>query len=138
MKCHCDPVVAAGLLDAEDVCILTRNVAIKDPELVFPVQGRSMKIIERLQHSRQWVELLCLFLHRVVALPEVDLLPHHCAPDAEETPQVVKSATVKRVLVCTAVFEVGDAVARHELPGGGVERHQVEVRAQQQQHDERQ
>lgn len=40
VKCHCDPVVAAGLLDAEDVCILTRNVAIKDPELVFPVQGR--------------------------------------------------------------------------------------------------
>lgn len=78
---------------------------------------------------------LCLDL--VAALSEVHLFPHHWAPHAEETPEVVEGAAVKRVLIGAAVFEVGDAVARHELPGGGVERNQVEVGAEQQQHNQR-
>ena len=77
-------------------------------------------------------------LHLVAALPEVHLLPHHRVPHAEEAPQVVEGAAVEGVLVGAAVLQVGDAVAGHELPGGGVERHQVEVRAEQEQHDERQ
>lgn len=47
-------------------------------------------------------------------------------------------APVEGVFIGTTVPEVGDAVARHELPGGGVERDQVEVRAQEQQHHQRQ
>lgn len=50
-------------------------------------------------------------LHLVAALSEVHLLPHHGAPHAEETPQVVEGASVEGVFVCSAVFEVGDAVA---------------------------
>lgn len=80
---------------------------------------------------------LHVFLDLVAALPEVHLLPHHCAPHAEETPQVVEGAAVEGVFVSAAVLEVGDAVARHELPGGGVERNQVEVGAEQEQHDQR-
>ena len=78
-----------------------------------------------------------MFLHLVAALPEVHLLPHHGPPHAVETPQIVEGSAVEGVLVGAAVLQVGDAVARHELPGGGVERHQVEVGAEQQQHHER-
>lgn len=77
-------------------------------------------------------------LNLVAALPEIHLLPHHCAPHTEEPPQVVGGAPVEGVFIGTTVPEVGDAVARHELPGGGVERDQVEVRAQEQQHHQRQ
>lgn len=78
-----------------------------------------------------------MFLNLVAALPEVHLLPHHRAPHTEETPQVVEGPAVKGVFISTAVFEVRDAVARHELPRGRVERYQVEVGAQQKQHNER-
>lgn len=74
------------------------------------------------------------FLDLVTALPEVHLLPHHRVPHAEEAPKVVESATVKGVLVSPAMFEVGDAMAWHELPGRRVERNQVQVGAQQEQH----
>lgn len=76
-------------------------------------------------------------LNLVAALPEIHLLPHHCAPHTEETPQVVKGSPVKGVFISTAVFEVGDAVAWHELPRGSVKRNQVEVGAKQEQHNER-
>lgn len=76
-------------------------------------------------------------LHLFPDLPEVQLLPHHCAPHAKETPQIVEGAPVEGVLVGPAVFEVGDAVAGHKLPGGGVERHQIEVGAQEEQHHQR-
>lgn len=66
-----------------------------------------------------------MYLNLIAALLEVHMLPHHCAPDAEETPKVLECPAVKGVLICTAVFEVGDAVARHELPRGCVERNQV-------------
>lgn len=77
-----------------------------------------------------------VFLYLVAALPEVHLLPHHCAPHAEETPKVVEAAAVKWVFIGTAVFEVGDAVARHEFPGSNVEGNQVKVGAKQKQHDQ--
>lgn len=70
-------------------------------------------------------------LSGIAALPEVHLLPHHCAPHAEEAPQVAQGPAVEGVLVNAAVFEVGDAMAGHELPGGGVQRHQVKVGAQE-------
>ncbi len=66
-------------------------------------------------------------LDLVTALPEVHLFPDHCAPCAEETPQVMEGAAVEGVFICAAVLEVGDPMARHELPGGSVERNQVEV-----------
>lgn len=66
---------------------------------------------------------ICAFLNLVTALPEVHLLPHHCAPNAEEAPKVVEGPAVEGVFICATVFEVGDAVPRHELPRGGVERH---------------
>lgn len=62
-------------------------------------------------------------LSGIAALPEVHLLPHHRAPHAEEAPQVAQGSAVERILVYAAVFEVGDAVAGHELPGSGVQRH---------------
>lgn len=77
-----------------------------------------------------------VFLDLVAALPEVHLLPHHCAPHAEKTPKVVECTAVEGVFIGSTVFEVRDAVARHELPGGGVERNQVEVGAEQEQHDQ--
>lgn len=64
----------------------------------------------------------------------VHLLPHHRPAQAEEVPQVADEAAVKRVLLAVAVLQVGDAVAGHELPGGAVDGHQVEVAAEQQQH----
>lgn len=82
----------------------------------------------------EWGSCFSVTLNGVAALPEVHLFPDHCAPHAEEPPQVVEGATVEGVLVGAAVLEVGDAVARHELPGGGVERDQVEVRTQEEQH----
>lgn len=98
-----------------------------------------MSNVERLFMS----EILCVrllmfavFLDLVAALPEVHLLPHHCAPHTKETPKIVEGAAVKRVFICTAVFEVRDAVAWHELPGGGIERNQVEVGTEQEQHDQ--
>lgn len=81
--------------------------------------------------------MFVVFLDLVAALPEVHLLPHHCAPHAEETPKIVEGAAVKRVFIGAAVFEIRDAVAWHELPGGGVERNQVEVGAEQEQHNQR-
>lgn len=77
-------------------------------------------------------------LSGIAALPEVRLLPHHRAPHAEEAPQVAQGPAVEGILVNAAVFEVGDAVAWHELPGGGIQRHQVKVGAQEEQHGERQ
>lgn len=81
--------------------------------------------------------MFVLFLDLAAALPEVNLLPHHCAPHAEETPEIVEGATVKWVFISAAVFEVRDAVAWHKLPGGGVERNQVEVGTEQEQYDQR-
>lgn len=52
-----------------------------------------------------------MFLDLVAALPEVHLLPHHCAPHTEETPKIVEGAAVKWVFIGPAVFEVGDTVA---------------------------
>lgn len=77
-----------------------------------------------------------VFLDLVAAFPEVYLLPHDCAPHAEETPKVVEGAAVEGVFISAAVFEVGDAVARHELPSGGVEGDQVQVGAEQEQHNQ--
>ncbi|TNN61802.1 hypothetical protein EYF80_028024 [Liparis tanakae] len=74
----------------------------------------------------------------IMIQPVVDLLPDHGAPHAEEAPQVADAAAVEGVLVGAAVLQVGDAVAGHELPGGGVQGHQVQVGAQQQQHHQRQ
>lgn len=65
----------------------------------------------------------------------VDLLPHHRPADAEEIPEVAENAAVERVLLAAAVLQVGDPVAGHELPGGAVDGDEVEVAAQQQQHD---
>lgn len=62
------------------------------------------------------------------------MLPHHGPADAEEVPQVAADAAVERVALALTVLQVGDPVARHELPGGTVDGHQVEVAAQQQ-HD---
>lgn len=64
----------------------------------------------------------------------VHLLPHHRPAYAEEIPQVAEDAAVEGVLLVPAVLQVGDAVAGHELPGGAVNRHQVEMAAEQQQH----
>lgn len=64
----------------------------------------------------------------------IHLLPHHRLADAEEVPQVADDPAVERVLLAVAVLQVGDAVAGHELPGGAVDGHQVEVAAEQQQH----
>lgn len=72
------------------------------------------------------------WLNGVAALSEVDLLPGDGAAQAEETPQVADDALVEGVLVGPAVLQVGDAVTGHELPGGGVAGHQVEVGAEQQ------
>lgn len=54
--------------------------------------------------------MFTVFLDLVTALPEVHMLPHHCAPHAEETPKIVEGATVKWVFIGATVFEVGDAV----------------------------
>lgn len=78
-----------------------------------------------------------MVLHLFPDLSKVYLLPHHRAPHTEEAPQIVEGAPVEGVLISPAVFEVRDAVSGHELPGGGVERHQVEVRAQEEQHHQR-
>ncbi len=43
-------------------------------------------------------------------VPVVHLLPHHRPADAEEVPQVTEDATVKRVLLTSAVLQVGDPV----------------------------
>lgn len=98
-----------------------------DPDKFF------MSEIQSFQSVNTW----CVLSDLVAALPEVHLFPHHCAPHAEETPKVVEGAAVEGVFISAAVLEVGDAVARHELPGGGVERNQVEVGAEQEQHDQR-
>lgn len=63
----------------------------------------------------------------------VHLLPHHRPADAEEIPEVADDSAVKGVLLVSAVLQVGDPVAGHELPGGAVDGDQVEVAAQQQQ-----
>lgn len=76
-------------------------------------------------------------LGRIAALPEVHLLPRHRAPHAEEAPQVAQGPAVEGILVDAAVFEVGDAVARHELPRGGVQRHQVKMGTQEEQNGQR-
>lgn len=74
---------------------------------------------------------------RVCGCSVVHFLPHHCPADAEEIPQVAEDATVKRVLLAFAVLQVWDPVTWHELPGGAVDRDQVEVAAQQQPHHHR-
>lgn len=71
---------------------------------------------------------------RTGAVMNVDLLPHHSPADAEEVPQVAQDSAVKRAVLAVTVLQVGDPVTWHELPGGAVDGHQVEVAAQQQ-HD---
>lgn len=71
---------------------------------------------------------------RIWRVSVVHLLPHHRPAYAEEIPQVAEDAAVEGVLLVAAVLQVGDAVAGHELPGGAVNRHQVEMAAEQQQH----
>lgn len=77
-------------------------------------------------------------LSRVTALPEVRLLPCHWAPGAEEAPQVTQCTPVERVLVSATVFEVRDAVTRHELPRRGVYRDQIKVGTQEEENSQRQ
>lgn len=69
---------------------------------------------------------------RICVVSKVHLLPHHGPADAEEVPQVAEDAAVERAVLGVAVLQVGDPVTRHELPGGTVDGHQVEVAAQQQ------
>lgn len=71
---------------------------------------------------------------RTCAVPKVRLLPHHGPADAEEVPQVAEDTTVKGAVLAVTVLQVGDSVSWHELPGGAVDGHQVEVAAQQQYH----
>lgn len=52
-------------------------------------------------------------------------LPGPRGPSTEEVGQVAGQAAVEGV--AGALAEVGDAVGRDELPGGGVTGHQVEV-----------
>lgn len=66
-------------------------------------------------------------LNRIFPLPEVHLLPKDRPPAAKKTPEVAQCTAVKGVLINPTVFEVGDAMARHELPSGGVQRDQIEV-----------
>uniref|UniRef100_A0A8C2K8S8 Nuclear apoptosis inducing factor 1 n=1 Tax=Cyprinus carpio TaxID=7962 RepID=A0A8C2K8S8_CYPCA len=61
----------------------------------------------------------------------------HLNKGAAEVPQVAEDSSVERVLLRVAVLEVQDALAGHELPGGAVHRGQVQVNAQQEQHDHR-
>lgn len=74
---------------------------------------------------------------RIWGISVVRLLPHHRPTDAEEIPKVAEDSPVKRVLLAPTVLQVGDPVTRHELPGGAVNGHQVEVAAQQQHHHHR-
>lgn len=67
----------------------------------------------------------------------VHLLPHHRPTDAKEIPEVAEDSAVKGVLLVATVLQVGDPVTRHELPGGAVSGHQVEVAAQQHHHHHR-
>ncbi len=75
-------------------------------------------------------------LNRIVALLEIHMLPNHRFPNAEETPEIAQGSVVKWVFVHTAVLEVRDSVSRHELPCGGIQRHQVQVRAQEEKHSQ--
>ncbi len=75
-------------------------------------------------------------LNRIVALLEIHVLPNHRFPNAEETPEIAQGSVVKWVFVHTAVLEVRDSVSRHELPCGGIQRHQVQVRAQEEKHSQ--
>ena len=70
----------------------------------------------------------------IVAPSVVHLLPHHSSAHAEEVPKITENATIKGVLLVTVAFQVGDPVAGHELPGGGVDGDQIEVAAQEQDH----
>lgn len=71
---------------------------------------------------------------RTCVVSEVHLLPHHGPADAEEVPQVAEDSAVERAVLAVTVLQVGDPVTGHELPGGTVDGHQIEVAAQQQ-HD---
>lgn len=71
---------------------------------------------------------------RSCSVSEVHLLPHPGLADAEEVPQVAEDSAVEGAMLAVAVLQVRDPVTRHELPGGAVDGHQVEVAAQQQ-HD---
>ncbi len=70
-------------------------------------------------------------------MSDVDPLPRDRPADAAEVPQVTDESSVERVLLRVAVLQVHDALAGHELPGGAVHRGQVQVHAQQEQHDHR-
>lgn len=69
--------------------------------------------------------------HQLGLLRRVELLPGHQAAGAEEPPEVEQDPLVEGVLHL-AVFQVGNAMAGHEFPGGGVAGDEVEVGAQQQ------
>lgn len=59
-------------------------------------------------------------LNGIIALLEINMLPNHWFPNAEEAPEIAQGSTVKRVFVYAAVLEVRDSVSRHELPCGGI------------------
>ncbi|KAA8584671.1 hypothetical protein FQN60_008456, partial [Etheostoma spectabile] len=145
-----DDVRYPRFLSPESVCLIQKLLQ-KTPEMRLGAGEEDASEIKRHKFFQVIIQPGCSsksteaekpvlpFVHiiyLVAALPEVHLFPHHCAPHAEETPKVVEGAAVKGIFISAAVFEVGDAVAGHELPGGGVERHQVEVGAEQEQHDQ--
>lgn len=75
---------------------------------------------------------LPLWLDRFIAPVKIDFLPCSEMARTEEPPEIADYALVKGILQLR-VPQVGDAVVRHELPGGGVAWDQVEVWNKQQQ-----
>jgi hypothetical protein len=73
----------------------------------------------------------------IVAPSVIHLLPHYSSAHAEEVPKITENATIKGVLLVTVALQVGDPVAGHELPGGGVHGDKIEVAAQEQDHNQR-